>query len=425
MLALELAGYWLSPGVWSKGTIQFSNGPQALLNGAIASGATSLVINQFPTGAQVFPAGLAAGDFFYFLLDLEIFKCTAYGGVGSLTWTVVGAQDSTTASAHASGAVITGILNAAALAFLRDNAAGYSGIAKNSGATVSQRGVLNIIEGTGVTVTLADNGGTGRTDLTINSSGGGGGGSAVSIGTYASIPGSPNNGDVYKVTDSQYELIRSAGVWEHFIEGIHVKRPDISTFTNVGSAPDNTDNSRGPFVMSKLYGAGYNWTMYTKALPTGGTGYTITLGFRARFTSEPPDQAYVSIILRESSSGKFWANGWGRENADQGGDAVIFFTNPTTYGGSNPLAGSSNRWSSGRTLFVRVQDDGTNWTYFSGWGNSVDPSNISNVNWAQVLQITHNGSMTPDQCGFGMTLKDGVGTHAVFMEAVHFSATSP
>lgn len=426
MLALELAQFWMSAGVWSKGQIQFTNGPQALLNGAIAAGATSFTINQFPSGAQVFPPGLSVGDFFFVLIDLEIFRVNAYGGVGNLTWTAVGAQDNTTASAHASGATITGILNAAALAFLRDNSPGYAGIAKNGGAAVTERSTLNVIEGSNVTITLADNGGTGRTDLTIAASGGGGGGSAVTIGTYASIPGSPNNGDVYKVTDSQYELIRSAGVWEHFCEGIHVKRPDISTFTNQGSAPDHTDNTRGPFYMDKAFpNAGYDWTMYTKAKPTGGTGFTLTMGFRLRFDQAIPDQGYASVILRLASSGQFWAFGWGNESGNEGGDAVIFFTDPTTYGGSNPLSGANSvRWSSGRTIFLRLQEDSTNWTYFSGWGVSIDPNSTSNVNWLQRYQVTKNNVITPDQVGFGMCLKAGT-SHTACMEVVHFSATSP
>lgn len=47
-------------------------------------------------------------------------------------------------------------------------------VVKNAGSTIGTRSNLNLIEGTNVTMTVADNGGTGAVDVTINASGGGG-----------------------------------------------------------------------------------------------------------------------------------------------------------------------------------------------------------------------------------------------------------
>src|SRR5439155_11256909 len=48
-----------------------------------------------------------------------------------------------------------------------------------NGTLVGTRGTLNLIEGTNVTLTMADNAGAGRVDVTIASSGGGGSGTNV------------------------------------------------------------------------------------------------------------------------------------------------------------------------------------------------------------------------------------------------------
>lgn len=48
-------------------------------------------------------------------------------------------------------------------------------VSKNSGSVVGTRPKLNVIEGTNVTLTVADNAGTGAVDVTIATSGGGAG----------------------------------------------------------------------------------------------------------------------------------------------------------------------------------------------------------------------------------------------------------
>lgn len=47
-------------------------------------------------------------------------------------------------------------------------------VSKNAGATVGTRRKLNFMEGTNVTLTIADDAGNGEIDITINASGGGG-----------------------------------------------------------------------------------------------------------------------------------------------------------------------------------------------------------------------------------------------------------
>ena len=74
-------------------------------------------------------------------------------------------------------------------------------VRKNTGGNVGTRGRLNFIEGTNVTLTVADDAGNNEVDITITAAGGGGGGSTAWLdqffpavdtsahkGTYATIP---------------------------------------------------------------------------------------------------------------------------------------------------------------------------------------------------------------------------------------------
>jgi hypothetical protein len=260
-------------------------------------------------------------------------------------------------------------------------------------------------------------------DGTVTCAASGGGGNTTTVGTCITYPPSTaghSTGDVYKCSDSEYVLYFDGSVWQPSTDGVMVTRPDISTFTNFGSAPDASDNTRGPYWMRfKNGGAGYKWVLWTKAKP--GATFTVTLGFMNLPDKWTGDQIYVCIVLRKTSTGQFWANGFGDDELSQ---AVIFFTNPTTFGGSNPLSQRNDHYHWNRISYARVVDDGTNWTYYVGLGGAVDPRSTSNTNWLQVFQQAHNTTITPDEVGFGMsTHVDTAVTQSA--EIVHFSATSP
>ena len=52
-------------------------------------------------------------------------------------------------------------------------------VSKNSGATVGTRPKVNFIEGANLTITVADDGGAGRVNVTIAAAGGGTGGTLL------------------------------------------------------------------------------------------------------------------------------------------------------------------------------------------------------------------------------------------------------
>ena len=88
---------------------QFANNAQTTLNGANTSGAASLTVASavgFPAAAQ-----------FRIRIDDELLLVTA--GAGTTTWTVTRGMESTSAVAHSSGATVTHVLTAGAVAKLK------------------------------------------------------------------------------------------------------------------------------------------------------------------------------------------------------------------------------------------------------------------------------------------------------------------
>lgn len=120
----------------------FSNNPQTTLNGAITSGAVSLVV----TSATNFSS---SGNF-RILIDAEIFLVTAVAGT---TFTVTPGSEGTTQANHANGATVTQILTAGALGGQSDAAV----------ATPSLRSL-----GTGAQQAMAGNAVTGEKNAFVN-----------------------------------------------------------------------------------------------------------------------------------------------------------------------------------------------------------------------------------------------------------------
>lgn len=76
-----------------------------------------------------------------------------------------------------------------------DSLLGWIKLRKNSTGTIFSRGRLNLIEGTGVTITVADDPTDNEIDVTIAST-------ASGPGYGTSLPGSPADGDEYILVDS-------------------------------------------------------------------------------------------------------------------------------------------------------------------------------------------------------------------------------
>lgn len=79
-----------------------------------------------------------------------------------------------------------------------DTLLGWVKLRKNSGGSEFSRGRLNLIEGSGITITMADDAGGNEVDVTIAATGAG----PVDHGLVTALPGSPSNGDTCTFTDS-------------------------------------------------------------------------------------------------------------------------------------------------------------------------------------------------------------------------------
>lgn len=90
-------------------------------------------------------------------------------------------------------------LSAGSLSVSNDTTTQKVEIVKNSGAVISTRKQLNFIEGTNVTLTIADDAGNNQTDITIAASGGGGG--SATFGTVEKDLGStPLSSGTFDIT---------------------------------------------------------------------------------------------------------------------------------------------------------------------------------------------------------------------------------
>ena len=67
---------------------------------------------------------------------------------------------------------------------------------QKDGSTIASRPTVNFITGTGTALTVADNSGSNRVDVTVKNS--------ISRGTNGSVPGSPANGDEFYLQDATY-----------------------------------------------------------------------------------------------------------------------------------------------------------------------------------------------------------------------------
>lgn len=211
-------------------------------------------------------------------------------------------------------------------------------------------------------------------------------------GTFANLPATTGRaaGDRYKCSDSEYDYIFDGALWVPFAFGSKCTRPDLSTFTNHGHAPDTSDNTTGPvYLERKATGTGYQWVLYTKTMPA--KPFKITMGFRGWFDQYNGDQNYYMIVLRESSTGKFWAYGSG-DNYDAMG--AIFFTDQDNYGGQNPLSVQSSLWNFANARWIRVEDDNTNVNFYVS---------LDGYHWFKRFSHAHNTTITPNEIGFGFS----------------------
>lgn len=109
---------------------QFANNATTTLNGAITNVATTMTVAAFST----FPTAVTGVTQFRVLIDTELILVT---NVATTTWTISRGAEGTTGAAHSTGATVTHIVSAAALAGLISDAVQIPYSSRYRGSTQS------------------------------------------------------------------------------------------------------------------------------------------------------------------------------------------------------------------------------------------------------------------------------------------------
>lgn len=160
------------------------NNFRTTLASSITNSGTTLTLAS-GTGSPLSAINLAGGDRIDLTLKegtkIEIVQATAQPTSDTLT--VTRAQDGTTAQAFGAGTVVECRITRGQLqSFL--TTAGVTARKNSTGSTFGPRSRINFIEGTNVTLTVADDGANDEIDVTIAAAGGGGGGGGYTRTLY-------------------------------------------------------------------------------------------------------------------------------------------------------------------------------------------------------------------------------------------------
>lgn len=220
-------------------------------------------------------------------------------------------------------------------------------------------------------------------DETTIAGGGGSGGLGDVVG-----PSSAVDGNLAVFDGTSGKLIKDGGpvpsggggsAWFTFTD------PNLETWAwvNQGDATEATTDERISITRAVTTGSGESLRILKKAAPS--TPYVITAALFAQFGGTTNQGA--GLLFRESSSGKIV--GFCLHTRSLNALQIFCWTNPTTYGGSNPL--NDEVAHIGFPIWLRIADDGTNRIY----SYSVD-----GVNFAERYREARTTFLTADEVGF-------------------------
>ena len=214
-------------------------------------------------------------------------------------------------------------------------------------------------------------------------------------GAYAALPAAGSPGRLYRATDSPYSFRDDGSAWAAYWMGRPVKSlPAALGLTLNNGSLATADQSSGAYSLAKPATSSYDATSATA--PLIGQPYTIILGYTSFLNGAGANQAYTSLVLRKASTGALWFFGNG---VDFGNNfSVISLSNPTTYGGDNPLNFTYGQWLYSPFRFIKLVDNGTNWLISIG---------VDGKNWVQVYSMARNHTFTPDEYGIGVNSQGG------------------
>lgn len=265
---------------------QLATNPISTLNGAINNSVTSLTV----TSGASFPA---TGTFRIRIND-EIMKVTSVAGT---TFTVVRAQEGTTAASHANTDEVVGILTKESMVAFR--------------------------------------------------------GDLIQTGADASRPSAGTAGLIYLPTDGVAAYYDNGTVWKNF-GPIQALTPPVDSgysWYNQGSASVVSSNG-GTFLSSPTNGGSHNFRIRGKAL-ANTSNYSVTFGFIPML--RPGINGWCGVMLRDSVGGGHHSIGIGAD-----GNAFSELWNNVSSFSSTVFSSSTCGMTCGSLVWMRFVDDGTN-----------------------------------------------------------------
>ena len=273
--------------------IQLSNGPSSTtLTAAINNSTTTIPV--------VSTANLPSTGDFYFRIDNELLKATSLTGTSI---TALRGQELTTATSHASGAVVQWYLTKATL-----------------------EGLF---------------------------------GDYFDTGPVANLPTVGREGMTYVTTNGHYLYRHNGTSWIPWGPIQLVKRPLLANFSWVNQGTATANETNGVLTVNCPAVAG--GTQELRILKKAMTGTQFTVGVEV--FAENFNNWGAGIILRESSSGKLKTWGYYNQTTAPGRGDIIKWTNANTISSSYYLSSNSLWRSAGmarRVFFFRIGESGSN-----------------------------------------------------------------
>lgn len=275
-----------------------------------------------------------------------------------------------------------------------------------AGTTAGTRAKINFIEGSNVTLTVADNFGSDRVDVTIASSGGGGGDSTTT-GVIASAPSPSNNGDLYFTSDSPYYgILRDTGAaYGYWGPMWKLTPPDaLMNWTVLNQEEATIEDYRGAIRIVIPVDTAAGIRGFRKTAPSAP--YVVTVGLM--WMPAATDGSHVCAGWRQSSDGKLAVIRLMRQ--DSSGARSTKYTDESTISADYPGA-QTVAWMTGPIHWLQLEDDTSNRIV----RYSTDASN-----WIQLHSVDRTDFLIGDQIVFGLDTNGSTvcGAYAVL---VHWS----
>jgi hypothetical protein len=263
-------------------------------------------------------------------------------------------------------------------------------VAKNGAAPTGTRRTLNLIEGTNVTLTVADNSVSERVDVTIAALGGSG--NVTKTGAGGSEPGSPATGDLYFPTGSFYVERYSGSAWVPWGPIYAFTKPPVLsnwTWVNQNSATATDESGGGIFLKVANSATEINYLL-KKAAPS--TPYTITAALLPLMgPAGGSGSGECGLLFRQSSNGNLVCF---RLNQEGGTPPVLKLSvtkSSSTGAGVAHYVDADASMIPRQPLWLRIADDGT---------NRICSVSADGVNWLQWHSVGRTDYITADEVGF-------------------------